>query len=74
MDFYIKLDARVAKEFAITATGRDEEICGPGLGQLNDHLILETYLEVLEAAGAPLIPLSITITNDITVSFLSLAS
>ncbi len=64
MDFYIKLDARVAKRFSITATGRDDEICG----QLQDHLILKTYREVLESADVPLIPLSIKIANDIPTS------
>jgi homoserine kinase len=63
MDFYIKLDARAAKQFSIAATGRDREICG----QLQDHLILNTYGEVLESADAPLIPLSIKIANDIPI-------
>lgn len=63
MDFYIKLDARVARQFSITATGRDQEICG----QLQDHLILKTYREVLESADTPLIPLSIKIANDIPI-------
>ena len=63
MDFYIKLDARVAKQFSITATGRDQEICG----QLQDHLILTTYREVLESANVPLIALSIKIANDIPI-------
>lgn len=63
MDFYIKLDASVAKQFSITATGRDQEISG----RLQDHLILKTYSEVLESAGAPLIPLSVKIANDIPI-------
>jgi homoserine kinase len=63
MDFYIKLDARVAKQFSITATGRDQEISG----RLQDHLILQAYREVLESADAPLIPLSIKIANDIPI-------
>lgn len=63
MDFYIKLDARVAEQFSITATGRDRDICG----QLQDHLILTTYREVLESANVPLIPLTIKIANDIPI-------
>ena len=47
MDFYIKIDARAAEEFSIAASGRDREICG----KLEDHLILNTYREVLQAAG-----------------------
>jgi homoserine kinase len=63
LDFYIKLDARPANEFSITATGRDREICG----RLQNHLILDTYREVLEAAGKPLIPLALKIANDIPI-------
>jgi len=63
MDFYIKLDARPAGEFSIKATGRDQEICG----KLKNHLILNTYREVLEAAARPLTPLSLKIANDIPI-------
>jgi homoserine kinase len=63
MDFYIKIDARVADEFFITASGRDQEICG----RLQDHLILNTYREVLGAAGRPVLPLSLKISNDIPI-------
>jgi len=63
MDFYIKIEARTAKEFSITATGRDREICG----QLENHLILNTYREVLAAAGQPIMPLSLGIANDIPI-------
>ena len=63
MDFYIKLDARAAKQFSITATGRDREICGT----IQDHLILNTYREVLNHAGQPITPLSLRIANDIPI-------
>jgi homoserine kinase len=63
MDFYIKIDAHAADEFFITASGRDREICG----KLKDHLILNTYREVLEAAGRPVLPLSLKIENDIPI-------
>jgi len=63
MDFYIKIDARPAVEFFISATGRDREICGA----LQDHLILNTYREVLDAAGRPLTPLSLKISNQIPI-------
>ena len=61
MDFYIKLDARAANEFSIKATGRDQAICG----NLQEHLILNTYREVLQAAGRKITPLAIRIDNDI---------
>src|SRR5215472_8676939 len=63
MDFYIKIDARAAASFSITARGRDREICG----KLENHLIVETYREVLEAAGKPLTPLGLRINNDIPI-------
>jgi homoserine kinase len=63
MDFYIKIDARAAKEFSITATGRDREICG----KLENHLILNTYREVLSAGGHPVTPLSLRIANEIPI-------
>ena len=43
MDFYIKIDARASEQFSIRASGRDREICG----KFEDHLILNTYREVL---------------------------
>jgi homoserine kinase len=71
MDFYIKLDVRVAEKFSITATGRDREICGNfanGIdNRIQDHLILNTYREVLQAAGRKLKPLSLRIDNDIPI-------
>jgi homoserine kinase len=63
MDFYIKIDARAADEFSIIATGRDREICG----KLENHLILNTYREVLEVAGRPPVPVSVKIANDIPI-------
>ncbi len=63
MDFYIKIDARAAQQFSITATGRDREICGT----IQDHLILNTYREVLNNAGQPITPLSLRIANDIPI-------
>jgi homoserine kinase len=63
MDFYIRIDARPAEEFSIAASGRDYEICG----NVENHLILNTYREVLQAAGRPLAPLSLKIVNEIPI-------
>ncbi len=63
MDFYIDLTAQRAKDFSIKASGRDERICG----NLENHLILETYRDVLRAAQRPTIPLAVTIDNDIPI-------
>lgn len=63
MDFYIKIDASAATEFTINASGRDEKICG----RVENHLILATYREVLEASSKEITPLSLRITNDIPI-------
>jgi homoserine kinase len=63
MDFYITLDARATKEFSIVATGRDREICG----KLENHLIVNTYREVLQAAGLEITPLALRIKNEIPI-------
>ena len=63
MDFYIKIKAQAAERFSIVATGRDEEICG----NLENHLILTTYREVLKASGREVVPLSLQIDNDIPI-------
>jgi homoserine kinase len=63
MDFYIKIDAQPAKEFSITAAGRDEEICG----KIEGHLILNTYRDVLRSAGKTVAPLHLGIENDIPI-------
>jgi homoserine kinase len=63
MDFYIKIDARPADEFSISAYGCDREICS----KLENHLILDTYREVLEGAGRTVTPLALRIDNDIPI-------
>lgn len=63
MDFYIKINATQAEEFSIAAEGRDSEICG----EVQDHLILNTYREVLEAEGRKVVPLSLRVENDIPI-------
>jgi homoserine kinase len=45
------------------ATGRDQDICG----NLQEHLILNTYREVLQAADRKITPLAIRIDNDIPI-------
>ena len=63
MDFYIKIVATAGDEFSIVATGRDEKICG----NIENHLILETYREVLESAKRKVIPLKLIIANEIPI-------
>jgi homoserine kinase len=60
---YLRVSAHVAKEFEVTASGRDTAICG----KLEDHLILTTYRDVLAKEGKPPAPLSLTIDNQIPI-------
>lgn len=63
MDFYIRIIAGPAKSFSISAEGRDEEICG----NLENHLILNTYKDVLRSVGRDVVPLALSIDNDIPI-------
>src|SRR5690242_163335 len=63
MDLYIKIDARPARNFSIVASGRDREICQ----KLEDHLIVTTYREVLQAEKKPIVPLDLRIGNNIPI-------
>lgn len=63
MDFHIRIEARPADDFSILARGRDQQICGT----LKNHLILETYREVLSSAGRRMQPLALRIDNEIPI-------
>ncbi len=63
LNLYIHIRARVAEDFSITATGRDSEICQ----ELENHLILSTYREVLERQQKKASPLALQIKNDIPI-------
>lgn len=63
MNFYIKIAAYPGDEFSIITTGRDEAICG----NVENHLILNTYREVLQAANREVIPLELSIANEIPI-------
>jgi homoserine kinase len=59
----LKLRAKPAEDFSITARGRDPEICG----QVDKHLILTTYAEVLQSESKPVQPLALAIDNQIPI-------
>jgi len=63
LGLFLKIRARPAAEFSITATGRDAEICG----QLENHLILTTYRDVLKSAGKPVAPVALQVENQIPI-------
>lgn len=60
---FLKIQAWAADEFSIVATGRDEEICG----RVENHLILTTYREVLQAENKTVRPLALKIDNQIPI-------
>ena len=63
MDFYINIEAQPADDFSIEASGRDCDICG----KVEEHLILNTYREVLKAEGRKPLPLLLRIDNNIPI-------
>jgi len=60
LDLSLQVEARKAKKFSIVATGRDSSICS----RVENHLILTTYKEVLEAEKKPVFPLALNIANE----------
>ncbi len=63
LSLFLKVRARAANQFSIRARGRDAEICG----QLDQHLILTTYREVMLAEGKAVQPLALNIQNQIPI-------
>ena len=60
LDLWLRLQARKSRKFSIRARGRDTEICG----QVEDHLILSTYREVLESERRRIFPLALEVENE----------
>ncbi len=61
MAFYLTVDAALAPEFSIVATGRNVDLCA----RVDDSLILTTYSSVIagEKGSAP--PIALTLHNEI---------
>ncbi len=60
---YLKIAAEPAAEYSVTARGRDADICGAA----EDHLILNTYREVLQDEQKPMVPIALRIDNKIPI-------
>jgi homoserine kinase len=60
---HLKVRAYAASSFSIEASGRDAGICG----QLENHLILTTYEDVLREHGKPITPLAVGINNEMPI-------
>jgi len=63
LKLFLKVRARIAPEFSLQARGRDSEVCG----QIENHLILATYREVLQSEAKPVHPLALRIDNQIPI-------
>ncbi len=61
LDFFLEIEAEPAQEFSIAASGRDAERCS----RLENHLILETYKNLLHENQRELLPLALRISNAI---------
>ncbi|MDQ2924371.1 MAG: homoserine kinase [Acidobacteriota bacterium] len=61
MSLYLTVEAETAAEFSIAVTGRDAALCGA----IERNLIVETYREILLAAGKPVTPLALKLHNEI---------
>jgi homoserine kinase len=60
LDLTLRVEARKAKQFSIVATGRDSAICS----RVENHLILNTYKEVLQSEKRPVSALALTMANE----------
>ncbi len=63
LKLHLKVKAGAADEFAISAAGRDQEICS----SLERNLILDTYRQVLQQNGKAPIALELQIQNEIPI-------
>ena len=61
MALYLTIDATAAEEFRIDATGRNAELCA----NLENNLILTTYMDVLAVRGILAPPLHLRLHNEI---------
>ncbi len=63
LKLHLEIQAHVAPDFSIVATGRDREICG----KLERNLVLETYKEVVQAEGKTPLALALKVSNQIPI-------
>jgi homoserine kinase len=61
LDFFLEIEAAPAREFSVTASGRDADRCA----KLDDNLILETYKQIMRIHGRTVVPLAIRMVNGI---------
>ncbi len=62
LDLRLRVSARPAVSFSMSGEGRDAGICCSP-----DNLLLTTYREILDGFGRPIVPLSLSLRNEIPV-------
>src|SRR5438067_11062515 len=60
LGLFLKIRAHVSDQFSITARARDADLCA----QLENHLILTTYSEILQRESKRIQPPALQIEND----------
>src|SRR6266536_3550125 len=60
LDLSLGVRAVKAKKFSIVASGRDSSICS----QVENHLILKTYSEILQSERKQVVPLGLNVENE----------
>src|SRR5438034_7333360 len=63
LGLFLKIRAHVSDQFSITARGRDADLCA----QLENHLILTAYSEILQRESKRIQPLALHIENEIPI-------
>ncbi len=61
LNFYLDVEAELASEFSIIATGSDSERCS----RLDDNLVLNIYTRLLTENGKPITPLAVRMANSV---------
>jgi homoserine kinase len=61
LSLQLRIEAHPAEAFAIDATGRDAALCASP----DRNLVLDTYRDLLARARAPIVPLRLTLHNEI---------
>jgi homoserine kinase len=63
LNLYLRVRARPSAHFSVTADGRDRHIIAPA----ENHLILNTYREILEAERISVLPIALHLANQIPI-------
>jgi homoserine kinase len=62
-NLHLNVSAEPATRFSVTARGRDADVCG----KAENHLIVETYKDVLGSQGKRVMPLALRLENEMPI-------